>query len=179
MVAEGREVAYTGKYATTNKDIDANGQGDPFTIYMYTLFLAEVAVDVATGTTTVEHFTAVTDIGKINNRLVVDGQMYGGIAQGIGLALSEDFEDLTTHTNLVACGLPYAKDIPDDITVLYVETPRDLGPFGAAGVGEAPLTSSHVAVVNAIKNATRVRITHLPALPEKVLAGLQQLAHQA
>ncbi|HEY6795347.1 MAG TPA: hypothetical protein VI248_11770 [Kineosporiaceae bacterium] len=73
---------------------------------------------------------------------------------------------------------PYAKDIPDDITVLYVQTPRSLGPFGAAGVGEAPLTASHVAVSNAIKNATGVRITHLPALPEKVLAGLQHVVPQ-
>lgn len=179
MVAGSRELRYTGKYATTNKAIDAEGLGDPFTIYMYTLFLAQVAVSTKTGKTTVESFTAVTDIGKICNKLVVDGQMYGGIAQGIGLALSEDFEDLEKHTNLLDCGIPYAKDIPDDFTVLYVETPRDLGPFGAAGVGEAPLTASHVAVINGIKNATGVRITHLPALPEKVLTGLQQLAAQA
>ena len=52
---------------------------------------------------------------------------------------------------------------------------RPQGPFGAAGVGELPLTSPHVAVVNAIKNATGVRITHLPARPEKVLAGLKEL----
>lgn len=176
MVTDGLEVRHTGKYATTNKAIDTDGLGDPFTIYMYTLFLAEVAVDVSTGKTTVEHYTCVTDIGEINNKLVVDGQMYGGIAQGIGLALSEDFEDLEKHTNLVDCGLPYAKDVPDDMKVIYVETPRDMGPFGAAGVGEAPLTASHVAVINGIKNATGVRITHLPALPEKVLAGLRQAA---
>jgi aldehyde oxidoreductase len=179
MVAEGLDLKYVGKYSTTNRDIDTEGHGTPFTIYMYTLFLAEVAVDTRTGKTTVEHYTAVTDIGKLNNKLVVDGQMYGGIAQGIGLALSEDFEDLEKHTNLRDCGLPYAKDIPDDIKLFYVETPRELGPFGAAGVGEAPLTASHVAVVNAIKNATGVRITRLPALPEKVLAGLQRLAAQA
>jgi aldehyde oxidoreductase len=174
MVADGLDLKYAGKYATTNKDIGVDGLGDPFTIYMYTLFLAEVAVDTRTGKTTVEHYTCVTDIGKINNKLVVDGQMYGGIAQGIGLALSEDFEDLELHTNLRDCGLPYAKDIPDDIKIFYVETPRELGPFGAAGVGEAPLTASHVAVINGI--ATGVRITHLPALPEKVLAALRQQA---
>jgi len=56
-----------------------------------------------------------------------------------------------------------------------VETPREHGPFGAAGVGELPLTISHVAVVNAIYSATGVRIRNLPALPEKVLAGLQAL----
>ena len=117
--------------------------------------------------------TVVADIGKINNKLVVDGQIYGGVAQGIGLALTEDFEDLQKHTSLIACGLPFAKDIPDDFKIMYMENPRENGPFGAAGVGELPLTSPHVAVVNAIHNATGVRIRALPALPEKVLAGLQ------
>jgi aldehyde oxidoreductase len=142
---------------------------------MYGVFMAEVAVDTMTGKTRVEKYTLVADIGKINNKLVVDGQIYGGIAQGIGLALTEDFEDLKKHTSLADCGLPYTKDIPDELNVVYVETPREHGPFGAAGVGELPLTSPHAAVGNAIFNATGVRIRELPALPEKVLAGLQAL----
>ncbi|MGD9577392.1 MAG: molybdopterin-dependent aldehyde oxidoreductase [Syntrophorhabdus sp.] len=150
-------------------------QGSPFSVYMYGLFMAEVAVNTKTGKTTVEGFTVMADAGKINNKLVVDGQIYGGVAQGIGLALTEDFEDLKKHTSLHACGLPYCKDIPDKFDIYYVETPREHGPFGAAGVGELPLTSSHVAVVNAIYDATGVRIRHLPALPEKVLAGLKAL----
>jgi aldehyde oxidoreductase len=141
---------------------------------MYGAFLAEVAVDTKTGKATVEGFTAVADVGKINNKLVVDGQMYGGIAQGIGLALTEDFEDIQKHSTMLGAGIPYAKDIPDKFDIIYVETPRPDGPFGAAGVGELPLTSPHVAIVNAIKNATGVRITHLPARPEKVLAALKE-----
>jgi len=132
-----------------------------------------VTVDTTNGKTQVDKFNVVADVGKINNKLAVDGQIYGGVAQGIGLALSEDFEDLSKHTSLIACGLPYAKDIPDAFDIHYVETPRENGPFGAAGVGELPLTASHVAVINAIANATGVRITHLPARPEKVLAGLK------
>ncbi len=147
--------------------------GRTFPVYMYGMFMAEVAVDTKTGKTAVEGFTVMADVGRINNKLVVDGQIYGGIAQGIGLALSEDFEDLKKHTTLHACGLPYPKDIPDRIDIHYIETPRENGPFGAAGVGELPLTSSHVAVINAIYDATGVRIRHLPALPEKVLAGLK------
>jgi aldehyde oxidoreductase len=176
VVAEKLPLRYIGKWtASTARNCDENGQGSPFAVYMYGVFMAEVAVDMKTGKTTVEGMTSFADIGKINNRLIVDGQMYGGIAQGIGLALSEDFEDLEKHTTMQACGIPYAKDIPDKLAVDFVETPREHGPFGAAGVGEIPLTSPHVAIVNAIKNATGVRITHLPALPEKVLAGIKAL----
>jgi aldehyde oxidoreductase len=136
--------------------------------------MAEVEVDTKTGKTVVERMTIVADVGRINNRLVVDGQIYGGLAQGIGLALTEDFEDIQKHSTMLGAGIPSCKDIPDDIDITYVETPREHGPFGAAGVGELPLTSPHVAIVNAIKHATGVRITHLPARPEKVLAGLKR-----
>ena len=174
MTAENIPLQYSGKWtASMCTPCDENGQGNPFPVYMYGVFLAEVAVDTKTGKTNVEKFTVVADIGKINNKLVVDGQMYGGVAQGIGLALSEDFEDLQKHTSLVSCGLPFAKDIPDDIKIVYVETPREHGPFGAAGVGELPLTSPHAAVANAIFHATGVRVRELPALPDKVLAGLK------
>ena len=174
MQAENIPLKYSGKWtASMCTPCDENGQGAPFSVYMYGVFMAEVTVDTTSGKTQVDKFTVVADVGKINNKLVVDGQIYGGVAQGIGLALSEDFEDLSKHTNLIACGLPFIKDIPDAFDIHYVETPRENGPFGAAGVGEQPLTASHVAVVNAIHNATGVRITHLPALPEKVLAGLK------
>jgi len=177
MVAEKMALSYSGVWTAsmcTPCSLET-AQGSPFPVYMYGVFMAEVAVDTRTGKTAVEGFTVLADVGKINNKLVVDGQIYGGVAQGIGLALTEDFEDMKKHTSLHACGLPYPKDIPDKIDIHYVETPRENGPFGAAGVGELPLTSSHVAVINAIYNATGVRIRHLPALPEKVLAGLQAL----
>ncbi len=174
MKAENIPLKYSGKWtASMCTPCDENGQGNPFSVYMYGVFMAEATVDTTNGKTQVDKFTVVADVGKINNKLAVDGQIYGGVAQGIGLALSEDFEDLSKHTSLIACGLPYAKDIPDAFDIYYVETPRENGPFGAAGVGELPLTASHVAVINAIHNATGVRITHLPARPEKVLAGLK------
>jgi aldehyde oxidoreductase len=174
MKAENIPLKYSGKWtASMCTPCDENGQGAPFPVYMYGVFMAEVTVDTQSGKTQVDKYTVMADVGKINNKLVVDGQIYGGVAQGIGLALSEDFEDLKKHTSLAACGFPYIDDIPDALDIHYFENPREHGPFGAAGVGELPLTSSHVAVVNAIHNATGVRITHLPALPEKVLAGLK------
>ncbi len=173
MKAEGISTVYEGKWTAPATACDENGQGSPFCVYMYGVFMSEVAVDIATGKTTVEKMTLAADIGKINNKLVVDGQLYGGLAQGIGLALTEDFEDIQKHSTLKGAGFPYANQIPDDMELIYVETPRPEGPFGAGGVGELPLTCPHAAIINAIYNACGVRITKLPALPEKVLAGLK------
>ncbi len=111
MKAENIPLKYSGKWtASMCTPCDENGQGAPFSAYMYGVFMAEVSVDTASGKTQVDKFTVVADVGKINNQLVVDGQIYGGVAQGIGLALSEDFEDLSKHTNLIACGLPFIKE---------------------------------------------------------------------
>ncbi len=174
MVAEKIPVKYRGKWTAPASACDANGQGSPFACYMYGMFMAEVAVNTTTGVTIVEKMTLVADIGKIANRLVVDGQMYGGLAQGIGLALSEDFEDIQKHSTMLGAGFPYIKQIPDEMELVYVECHRPDGPFGASGVGELPLTCPHAAVINGIYNACGVRITRLPALPEKVLAGLKK-----
>ena len=174
MVAEKRELRYYGKFTAPAKECDANGQGSPFCCYMYGVFMAEVAVELATGKTSVEKMTMVADVGKVNNFLVVDGQIYGGLAQGIGYALTEDYEDIKKHSTMVGAGFPYAKMIPDDMEIIYVESPRPDGPFGASGVGEVPICGPAPAVINAIYNACGVRIKVLPALPEKVLAGLNK-----
>lgn len=175
MKAENIPVEYDGSWTAPATNCDENGQGSPFAAYMYGVFMAEVSVEIATGKTRVHKMTAVADIGKINNRLTVDGQMYGGLAQGIGLALSEDFEDIKKHSTMMGAGFPYIKTIPDDMELIYVESPREHGPFGASGVGELPLTSPHASIINAIHNACKVRIKQLPATPDKVLAGLKAL----
>ncbi len=179
MVAEGIETKVLGQWVATacaDRPIDqATAQGDPFSVYMYTLFLPEVCVDTETGKVTVEKFTCVADVGTIMNKLLVDGSFYGGLAQGIGLALSENFEDLEKHTTLLKCGIPYPKDVPDDIELRYVQTPRPNGPYGAAGCGEAPLDAPHPAILNAIYNATGARIMQVPATPDVVKAALDEL----
>lgn len=184
MVAENIPLRYNGKWVAADCSACSSetGQGKPFPIYMYELFMPEVEVDITTGDVKVVKYTTAVDVGTIMNRNTVDGQIYGGLAQGIGLALSEDFEDLKKHITLKDCGLPYSVDIPDDIEIIYQQTPRPLGPFGAAGVGEAPLTAPHPAVLNAIHNATGIRIFKVPALPKVVKAALDaqkehELAH--
>jgi len=172
-VAKGVALKYVGKYTAPSTYINENGQGSPFANYMYGVILSEVEVDTTTGKVQVLKMTVAADIGKIGNKLVVDGQFLGGIAQGIGLALSEDFDDYKKHTSLAACGIPYIKDVPDAIEIMYLETPRPTSAFGSAGVGEVTLTAPHAAIANAIYNACGVRVKSLPALPEKILAGLK------
>ncbi|WKY47122.1 molybdopterin-dependent oxidoreductase [Eubacteriaceae bacterium ES3] len=176
MVAENIPLKHDGKWTApkTAPSVET-GQGDPFASYMYGVLLAEVAVDTTTGKTNVDKLTLVSDCGTITNKLVLDGQLYGGLTQGIGLALSEDFEDLKKHTTLNGCGIPNIKDVPDEIVLIHQETPRPLGPYGASGSGEMPLSCPHGAIINAIYNACGVRITHLPAYPEKVLEGLKAM----
>ena len=177
MVAEKIPTRYDGSWAASMcTDCSSDTcQGDPFCIYMYDVFMPEVEVDMKTGKVTVVKFTHIGDFGTITNKTTIDGQVYGALAQGIGLALTEDFEDLKKHTSLVGCGLPFIKDVPDDLELIYLETPREHGPYGAAGCGEGPLTSPHPAILNAIYNACGVRLFAVPALPEKVKAGLEAL----
>ena len=176
MINEKKPTKYDGKWTAPCTACDVKtGQGNPFPIYMYGLLLAEVEVDTTTGKTHVDELTMASDCGVIVNRLAIDGQLYGGLVQGIGLALSEDFEDLKKNTSLIGCGIPEIEDVPDDITLIHQETPRPLGLAGQAGAGEMPLSAPHAAIINAIYNATGVRITKLPAYPEKVLEGLKKL----
>lgn len=179
MVADGLDTKYLGQWVATacaDRPIDqATAQGDPFSVYMYTIFLPEVCVDTETGKVKVEKFTCVADVGTIMNKLLVNGSFYGGLAQGIGLALSENFEDIEKDTSLLKCGIPYPNDVPDDIELHYVQTPRPNGPYGAAGCGEAPLDAPHPAILNAIYNATGARITQVPATPDVVKAALEAL----
>ena len=176
MTKDGLATRYNGTWTAPAKECGLDGLGDPFSCYMYGLFMAEVTVDLATGKAQVDKMTLIEDIGILNNRQTVDGQNWGGMAQGIGLALSEDFEDLKKHASIAGAGVPYIKDIPDRMELIYLESPREHGPYGCSGVGEVPLCGPHPAVVNAIYNACGVRIRHLPAYPEKVLAGLKEAA---
>ena len=171
----GKPTKFDGKWSAVNGvNCDENAQGKPFVVYMYGVFMAEVTVETATGKTAVDKMTLMCDCGKINNKLIVDGQNWGGLAQGIGLALSEDFEDIEKHSTMIGAGFPYIKDIPDNMEIVYFEEYRADGPHGAAGIGELPLTAPHPAIINAIYNACGARVTHLPARPEKVLAALKK-----
>ena len=181
MVKAGIPTKYQAKYETTVTPglcrLDPNtGIGDPTPAYTYALNLAEVEVDTATGKATVIRFVCVDEVGKVGNIQAVNGQAYGGISHSIGFALSENYDDVKKHTNIATSGVPYIKDIPDDITVVHLENKDANGPFGSSGASEAFQASGHVAVLNAIDNACGVRIHEMPATKEKIKAGLDAIA---
>jgi aldehyde oxidoreductase len=180
MVAEGIPTRYRGKTTCSNlglSELDPNtGIGDPTGFYMYSVNLAEVEVETVTGKAKVVKYVCVDDNGVIGNELSVDGQAYGGLSHSIGFALSEIYEDVHKHTNIAAAGIPTIDDIPDDFVIIHNGYSRDHGPFGSAGCSENYQSSGHVAVLNAIYNATGVRIYELPATPAKIKSGMELLA---
>ena len=176
MTKEGLATRYNGTWTAPAKECGLDGLGEPFSCYMYGLFMAEVTVDMATGKAQVDKMTLVEDIGILNNRQTVDGQNWGGMAQGIGLALSEDRGSQDSMPPSPDRRALSRISIPDRMELIYLESPREHGPYGCSVVGGSSLCGPHPAVVNAIYNACGVRIRHLPAYPEKVLAGLKEAA---
>ncbi len=175
MKAENIPLRYDGKWTVPGCTAcsETTGQGAPFGTYMYGVFIVELEVDTKTYKTKCVRITSAIDVGKIINRITVDGQNYGGIAQGMGMGLTEDFDDLKVHTSLQKCGIPYPNDVPDDFELLYLETPRPVGLLGQSGVGEVSMTSVHPACSNAIYNAVGARVLRMPAIPERIKAALE------
>lgn len=144
---------------------------------MFTVHLAKVAVDPATGEVRVLDYLAVQDVGRAINPALVESQVHGGVAQGLGWALfermvySEDGQLLTT--NLMDYALPHSYEVPTIQTVL-VEIPSALGPFGAKGVGEPPVVPVGAAIANAVHDAVGVRIAQLPITPERLFRALTE-----
>ena len=181
MVAEGIPTKYRGHVDEVKYHIDPcqdpnTGEGDRFSTYTYGVHTALVEVDVKTGKTKVLRYASVVDIGKVGNRLAVEGQAYGGLSHSIGFALSEDYDASDRAGNMVYCGVPDCESIPDDIRVAFMEDDlRPIGPQGSSGCAECFQCSTHMAVINAINNATGVRIYDLPAKPAKVKEGWERL----
>jgi CO/xanthine dehydrogenase Mo-binding subunit len=150
--------------------LDAHGQGTPYATYGFAAQIASVDVDRALGTVKVRNIVAAHDVGRAINPALVEGQIHGGIAQGLGLALMEEFIPGRTE-NLHDYLIPTFGDMPD-IEVLLVEDREPLGPYGAKGIGEPALIPTAPAILGAIRHATGVAIRKVPALPHRVHAAL-------
>jgi aldehyde oxidoreductase len=151
--------------------LDGNGQGSPYAVYGFGAHLAEVEVDTRLGSVGVVNIVAAHDVGRAINPMLVEGQIEGGIAQGLGMALMEEFTP-GRGENLHDYLIPTIGDIPP-IQSILVECASSVGPFGAKGIGEQALIPTAPAILNAIYNAVGVRMTRTPATPDRILAALR------
>ncbi|GLQ06631.1 molybdopterin-dependent oxidoreductase [Sneathiella chinensis] len=165
MVFMGR-----GNFDPPTRPLDENGQGDPYATYGFAAQIALVEVDTDLGTTRVRKIVAAHDVGRAINPQQVEGQIHGGIAQGMGLALMEEYVPGVTE-NLHDYLIPTFGDMPA-MEVIIVEDEEPLGPYGAKGVGEPGLVPTAPAIFGAVRHATGVRVTEAPLLPHKLKAAL-------
>ncbi len=173
MEDEGLPTRFNGLYEAKWSDLDPNtGHGYSNVAQNYVVTVVEVSVDTKTGNTIVENANIISDVGVIGSTQAVLGQAWGGFAHSIGYALSEDYDDMQKHQTLRGAGVVRCIDVPDEMNVHFNVTPRENGPHGSTGCSEGFQSNGHVAIINAIKNATGVRITTLPATPEKIKEGL-------
>ena len=159
-----------GHFNPPTVPLDADGQGVPYATYGFAAQIAEVEVDVELGTVEVLHVHAAHDVGRAIHPTLVEGQIHGGIAQGIGMALMEEYVNGRTD-NLHDYLIPTVGDVPP-ITVHLIEDPEPLGPWGAKGVGEPALVATAPAILNAIHAATGVRMREVPVTPSRLRAAL-------
>jgi CO/xanthine dehydrogenase Mo-binding subunit len=173
----GAPVVGTGFYKppTVLPDPDTK-YGNISPAYPFACQIAEIEIDPNTGVVTVENFVAAHDVGRAINPMATEGQIQGGVAQGLGWTLMENMateNGRITNPDFLDYVIPTVWDVPD-ITPILVEPIEPNGPYGAKGIGEPALNPVMSAVTNAIYNATGIRIKELPVTAEKMLAELKK-----
>ncbi|HEY5876785.1 MAG TPA: molybdopterin cofactor-binding domain-containing protein, partial [Ilumatobacteraceae bacterium] len=154
-------------------ELDADGQGDCHVAFAFVAHRAVVDVDVELGLVKVVQIATAQDVGVALNPLSVLGQIEGGIAQGVGLAVMEEIilqDGKIRNASFTDYLLPTMLDMPEVVAIL-VEEPDPQAPLGAKGVGEAPCISSTPAVVNAICNAVGRHLDRTPVRPFDIALG--------
>jgi CO/xanthine dehydrogenase Mo-binding subunit len=155
-----------GSFDPPTTPLGQDGQGVPYATYAFAAQIATVEVDTELGTVKVLRMVAAHDVGKAINPTLVEGQIEGGIAQGLGLALMEEYLPGRTE-NLHDYLIPTIGDVPE-IECLLIEDREPLGPSGAKGVGEPGLVPTAPAILGAVHHATGVRATRVPLLPHRL-----------
>jgi CO/xanthine dehydrogenase Mo-binding subunit len=154
---------------------DAQYRGEAYGAFSYATYVAEVCVDTLTGAVQVEDFVALQEVGRVLNPTLATGQIEGGVAQGIGLALYEKVEwrnGVMANNQMTNYIMPTSVDVPP-IRVFFEEIPYEHGAMGAKGIGELPMDGPAPAILNAIEDALGVAFNHVPLLPEDIVAYLQ------
>ncbi|MCE5264160.1 MAG: molybdopterin-dependent oxidoreductase [Deltaproteobacteria bacterium] len=172
LVKAGKPTRYEGAHKNeVPAGLDKKtGQGNAQVTECHNIQMAEVEVNTETGATRVLKMTVAVDAGTIINPQAFEGQLEGGMDQGVGYALREEYV-IGKTTDFVSFKFPTIRD-GFDIEMITLQTPRSNGPLGATGVGEMTMVSTAPAVTNAIYNACGARVCKLPATPEKVKAAL-------
>lgn len=170
--ADGLVFTAEETYDPPTAPLDAKGQGTPYAVFGYGAQIAELEVDLKLGTVKLIKITAAHDVGRAINPVLAQGQIEGGIAQGIGMALMEEYIPGRTE-NLHDYLIPTIGDVPPIETIL-IEVPDPEGPFGAKGLGEHVLIPTAPAILNAIRHAIGVLVTKLPATPSRIRAAIRE-----
>jgi len=177
--AKNRGVVPVGSatFGTDTTGLDpVDGAGRPWQAYVFGTQVAEVEVDTVTGEVQVLGIWAAHDVGRAVNPQGVEGQIEGGIVQALGQGLMEDYkldQGRTSTSGFAKYILPTSLDVPR-ITSVIIEDPDPIGPLGVKGIGEPAMVPTIPAIMNAIYDAVGVRITALPATPEKVRMAIRE-----
>jgi len=160
-------------------NIVGNGTYEPTKSYSFAVHFTEVDVDTETGIVEVKRVVPVHDIGKVIHPIAAQGQIEGGIQQGIGHTLTEDYvidkkTGRSLNAGLVDYKMPLSMDMPDIETIILEAAPDPGGPWGAKGVGEDPIIAIGPSIANAIHDAIGVRFHHYPITPEDILKALRE-----
>ena len=153
----------------------ATGQGEPYICYSFSANVVEAEVDTETGETRVTRVVSGHDCGRVVNPTAGEGQIEGGVVQGLGYALTEEhlFQDgRIVNDQFSTYIIPTPMDVPE-IKSIIVEHAYPWGPYGAKGLGETPIIAVAPAVTAAIAHATGVRLFEIPATPERLWAALK------
>ena len=171
IVQLARRAAHTGGPIVGRASLTARGAGPSFATH-----ICDAEVDEETGKVSIIRYTAIQDAGRAIHPAYVEGQLQGGVAQGIGWALNEEYvydaDGVLENAGFLDYRIPVASDLPMIDTVI-VEVPNPTHPYGVRGVGETPIVPPTAAVANAIRAATGVRFQHLPMSPPRVLERLE------
>ena len=152
--------------------LDHNGQGNAHVSFAFAAHRAVVDVDEELGLVRVVEIATSQDVGRILNPVQARGQIEGGIAQGLGLALLEELvlnNGKIANANFTDYLLPTAMDTPPIKIASLIEQPEPGAPFGAKGIGEPPVISSTPAIISAIRNATGKKLNRVPIKPEDIV----------
>jgi CO/xanthine dehydrogenase Mo-binding subunit len=161
----------------TNLDPET-GQGRPALMWTFGAQGADIEIDTETGDIKILKVVTALDLGKAINPQLVEGQIIGGVVQGLGTAMMEEFvfddKGKLLNNNLTDYKIFRAHDIPEKFVPIIIENPQRNAPYGARGIGEHPTIAIAAAVGNAIYNATGVDMFDLPMSREKVWQALQK-----